>query len=378
MSEAVEIIEKARQLVETKHDRAKSFKEQTGNSIIGYTCPYVPIEIISAAGALPVWVLGNTKTVVKATEFTQSYFCRYMRNILDLGLRGDYDYLDGLVVPRVCDTMNSFYEHWVKYITTPYKWFLQHPFVTDKSYALTYWTTELTAFRKSLEEFTGRQISDDALREAIDVHNTNRALLRQLHDLQRSDVVPISGTEALFVLLSGLTMPVEDHNKLLQELIRELPQRREAPKGKHRLMLIRGCAAEDVTPFLEEIEKLGGIVVTDETCTGTERFSRDVAIDDDPLSAIAQHYLCGVHSAEYSPMEHMFEHMLKEAEDYKVQGSVFLLEKYCDPYAMAYPDLRKALEKRKIPSLLIETGETGMPFGQIRTRIQAFFEMIGG
>ena len=378
MSQATETLEDVRRLVETKHDRARDFKKQTGRKIIGYTCPYVPVEIVSAAGALPVWILGNTETVVEAGTYIQSYFCRYMHNLLDQGLRGVYDYLDGIVVPRVCDAMQSFYEHWVRYIDTPYKWFLQHPFVTDTSSALTYWTTELTAFKESLEEFTGRQIPNDDLRSAINVYNTNRSLLRQLHDLQRRNQVPISGTEVLYVLLSGLTIPVEEHNKLLQELLQGLPVRRDAPKGKYRLMLIRGCLAEDAMLSLQEIEKLGGIIVTDVTCSGRERFSKDVPTEGDPLSAIALRYLRGVRCTEYSPMEPLFEHVLRTAKDHKIQGAIFLLEKYCDPYCLAYPDLRKALEEQRIPSLLIETGEIAMPLGQVRTRTQAFFEMIGG
>jgi len=378
MTQAVEILTSMEHLVETKHDRARDFKKRTGRKVIGYTCPYVPVEIISAAGALPVWVLGNTETVVEAGAYIQSYFCRYMRNIFDQGLRGVYDYLDGIVVPRTCDAMQSLYEHWVRYIATPYKWFLQHPFVTSTSYALTYWTTELTAFRESLKKFTGRQISDDDLRAAINVYNTNRSLLRQLHDLQRSNQVPISGTETLDVILSGLTMPVEEHNKLLEVLIQELPKREETPQGKYRLMVIRGCLAEDAMPSLQEIEKLGGIIVTDVTCTGTERFSQDVTTEGDPLSAIALRYLRGVRCTEYSPMEPLFKHVLRAAKDYRIQGAIFLLEKYCDPYCLAYPDLRRDLEEQGIPSLLIETGEIAMPLGQIGTRIQAFFEMIGG
>jgi len=378
MTQAVEVLESTKRLVETKHDQARNFKKRTGRKIIGYTCPYVPIEIISAAGALPVWVLGNTGTIVEAGAYVQSYFCRYMRNLLDQGLRGDYDYLDGIVVPRVCDAMQSFYEHWVRYIATPYKWFLQHPFVTNTNYALTYWTTELTAFRESLEEFTGRQISNDDLRAAINAHNTNRSLLRQLHELQRSNQVPISGTEVLYVLASGMTMPVEEHNKLLQELLQELPKHRDVPNGKYRLMLIRGCLVEDTMPLLQEMEKLGGIIVTDQTCTGAERFSQDVPTEGDPLSAIALRYLRGVRCPEYSPMEPLFEHALRTAKDYRIQGAIFLLEKYCDPYCLAYPDLRRALEEQRIPSLLIETGEIAMPLGQISTRIQAFLEMMGG
>jgi len=378
LSQPAEILENVRLLVEAKHDRARNFKKQTGRKIIGYTCPYVPIEIISAAGALPVWVLGNTESIVAAGAHIQSYYCHYMRNLIDLGLRGVYDYIDGIVVPRVCDTMNSFYEHWVKYVAPSYKWFLQHPFVTNTGYALTYWTTELTAFNKSLEEYTERQILDADLKAAIDAYNKNRSLLRRLHDLQRSSEVPLSGTEALYVMISGLTMPVEEHNKLMQELLRELPKRRPAHKGKYRLMLIRGCLAEDVMPLLQEMENLGGIIVNYETCTGMERFSTDISTEGDPISAIALRYLGGVHSAEYSPMEPLFEHVLKTAKNYKIQGAIFVIEKYCDPYCIAYPDLRRALEQQRIPSILIETGETAMPLGQIRTRIQAFFEMLGG
>jgi benzoyl-CoA reductase/2-hydroxyglutaryl-CoA dehydratase subunit BcrC/BadD/HgdB len=60
------------------------------------------------------------------------------------------------------------------------------------------------------------------------------------------------------------------------------------------------------------------------------------------------------------------------------QGVVNLMVKYCEPHNLWYPDVKKSLEKAGIPEFLLETDHEIMSLWQIKTRLQAFVEMIGG
>src|ERR1700730_10151647 len=90
------------------HDLAKSEKD-AGRSVFGYFDNYVPEEVIHAAGILPVRMFGDTSYPGKADAFTKIYYCGHMRNLLNEGLHGKYDYLDGVVATDTCDTASLFF-----------------------------------------------------------------------------------------------------------------------------------------------------------------------------------------------------------------------------------------------------------------------------
>ena len=87
------------EIYNNRHKIAQTAK-QDGQKIIGYFSDYVPEEIISAAGILPVWVTGNGSTVTKAPSYLPSFFCSYFRDAFESGLKGEYNYLDGIVISK--------------------------------------------------------------------------------------------------------------------------------------------------------------------------------------------------------------------------------------------------------------------------------------
>ncbi len=177
-------------------------------------------------------------------------------------------------------------------------------------------------------------------------------------------------------MLAGLTMPVDDHNGLLNDLLGELGQRTDPPDGKFRLMLVGGPMDESESGILHEIESLGGVIVADDTCTGSQVLNRDVEDAEDPLSAVALRYLHKVSCPVKAPTGPRFDHVLETVDAYDVKGVIFILEQYCDPHFFSYPDLRNTLQAKGIPTLMLETGEFAMPLGQVRSRVQAFLEML--
>jgi benzoyl-CoA reductase/2-hydroxyglutaryl-CoA dehydratase subunit BcrC/BadD/HgdB len=129
--------------------------------------------------------------------------------------------------------------------------------------------------------------------------------------------------------------------------------------------------------FIRSIEDLGGLVVTDELCTSTRYWSDPVILDDRPiLEAISHRYLNNFPCARMVPSDERFNRILQLAEDYKVDGMISQIIRYCVPYAHDLPLLKERLKKAGIPTLAldVEYGTSGS--GQISTRVQAFLEML--
>jgi benzoyl-CoA reductase/2-hydroxyglutaryl-CoA dehydratase subunit BcrC/BadD/HgdB len=76
------------------------------------------------------------------------------------------------------------------------------------------------------------------------------------------------------------------------------------------------------------------------------------------------------------PSDGRFERILQLAREYKVDGVISQIIRYCVPYAHDLPLITEKLEQIGVPTLAldVEYGTSGS--GQIRTRVQAFVEMV--
>jgi len=142
-------------------------------------------------------------------------------------------------------------------------------------------------------------------------------------------------------------------------------------------MIVSAALDSSNLKIVEEMEKSGGIVVTDSSCVGSRNILDDVKADGDPLESIGKRYLSRIPCPSKSPIRPWFDNILSLAQEYRVNGVVFLIEKFCDPYGFPFPGLRDALKTKNIPSLKIDVGEA-ISQGQVNTRIGAFYEMIQG
>jgi benzoyl-CoA reductase/2-hydroxyglutaryl-CoA dehydratase subunit BcrC/BadD/HgdB len=61
------------------------------------------------------------------------------------------------------------------------------------------------------------------------------------------------------------------------------------------------------------------------------------------------------------------------AKDYKVDGAVFMLRKFCDTHGFDFPAIRDMLKENGISVLQLDIG-VEIPMGQLRTRFEAFLE----
>ena len=352
----------------------RAWKEQ-GKKVIAFQCAYMPEEIIWAAGAMPMRLTGagGEISLEEANAYMYVNTCSFIRTCLEMVITSQYDFVDGFVLGATCDCTRRLSDVWKKFEFTPFVHVLSVPRkMTDWAYNL--YETEIRDFECHLEEFLGVQIADEALWDAIELYNKRRDLFRQLHELRKLDAPPISGSETLEVLNASLRMPPDQFVPLLEKLVEEASSSKREMRGKFRL-LVNGSPLNN-PEFVQAIEELGGLVVIDELCTGIRYWWEGIDPDPDPIKAITRRYLHNFPCPRMEPAEDRAQRALKLVRDYRIDGVVTEMVRYCVPWTMEQPLQRMAFEGKGIPvlELDLEYGTSGT--GPIRTRIQAFMEML--
>lgn len=352
--------------------------------MIGYLCAYVPVEIITALDMLPYRVLGAPREpITEADAHLQTVLCPFVRSCFDQSLKGKYDFLDGFVSIHACDTVYSAVQFWTYYVKTPYDHFIDMPHTTHKA-SIEFFKNELNLFQKTLEEFAGKEISPESLKDAISAHNEQRALVRELYDLRKPDPPLISGTETLQILISLMSIPVTEGNSLLRDSINEAKSRKDGPKKPPFRLLVWGSPLDDVT-LIEMIEDCGANVVIDDICTGTRFYWSDVEITSDTVAELARRYLDEVRcprtfretGTDYrADLEDRFAYIKHLAEDWNVNGVILQSMKYCDTHGYEVPGLKDYLKSIGLPAFYLEHEYTMVALAPLRTRVQAFLETI--
>ncbi|MDP2744115.1 MAG: benzoyl-CoA reductase, bzd-type, subunit N [Dehalococcoidia bacterium] len=368
-------LDRAKEIVTNRHDYAREWKKKTGSKVMGYFCTYVPEEIVYAAGVLPVRVIGSHEAQSYTEPHIYAMFCPFSRDVLAQGLRGKYDYLDGIMIGHSCLHLRQAFGAWMTNVPASFSYYMYTPAKIQSPHAKELMLAETIEFKKAVENWLGRPITDGALDKSIEVYNTNRRLLKQIYELRKADPPPLFGSEAIELVLSSQLSDKAEHNKILESVLKELPQRRNGPQGGNIRLMIIGSEDDD-TNFLRYVEGLGATIVADEHCTGSRYFWNETIPEKDRLRAIGNRYVnrppCPTKDWE---SRRRFVHIMNMAKEYNIQGAILVQQKFCDPHEFDIPPLKALLEKNGIPSLFLEFDIT-VPIGQFRTRVEAFLEML--
>lgn len=348
-----------------------------GGKVVGYFCSYFPEEIVTAAGFLPfrMRATGSNGTEL-ADAYLSSINCSFARHCFNLGLRGEYDFVDGAVWLSTCDHVRRIYDNWKRKVNTPFVHIMSLPKKIDEP-QVGWYRGEMVNLKEALERHFSMRITDERLWEAIRLHNETRRLQRQLYELRKKDNPPITGTEALAVMVAGTAMPKQKYNQLLRELLDEISQREGNADYRARLMILGGIL--DDPGYIKVIEEQGGLVVTDMLCFGTKIMWKDVAEGTgDPLAALARYYIaerpsCARMFGDYPRRADFVRDMVRE---FKVDGIIGERLIFCDLWAVEHYMLAKEFNAEGVPYLLLDREYLLGGIGQLRTRVQAFLETI--
>ncbi|MBN1643840.1 MAG: 2-hydroxyacyl-CoA dehydratase [Dehalococcoidales bacterium] len=366
-------MDRFQKLLEDPHKFAREWKKETEGKVIGYFSHYFPEEIAYAAGILPVSIFSKPDIEGISQRYLYNAFCPYSLGVLAQGLNGSYDYLDGIVHVESCMPIRGAVANWWDLLPVPFKHYIAMPSQCDEPSAKDLMYAELKAFKRYIEDWTGKPITEEALDHAIDVYNTNRILMREVYELRRLDNPPVSGTEALAMVLSSQIMDKEEHNKLLKDAIDKLKNRKEQYGGP-RLMLL-GSEISGVN-LVSLIESTGANIVIDRVCNGSNYFWNPVIPQQDRLLALTFRYLDKPrHPVKDESYRRRVNEIVALAIDYNVQGVVYAIERFCFPHQQDRPAVEKNFKQRLIPIHEIEYDGT-IHEAEYINRIEAFIGSI--
>ena len=365
--------------------RAKEL-EGEGKKLIGYVCSFVPLEIITAAGCIPFRVRGNIhEPITTGDTLLETIVCPYYRSCFDLSAKHKYDFLSGLVVPHGCDSMVRSYNVWSYALPFSYFHFVNIPSVCVES-SFEFFNAELDTFRKSLEKFTGKAITDEDLAQAIQVHNENRNKVRALYEMRKADPPLISGAELTMALTVGSSLPINEANTLFDQVLSEIGRRGKSPLEKGPRIFIDGACLDNIE-LIKLVEELGGNVVADVICNGARDYFPRTEEGRDPIDALAHRYLDKINCPKTyrenkagtfgGDAAARFGDIGAYAKEFKVDGAILYVYKYCDPFGFEVPARKAYYQSIHVPLLYLEDVYSAGTMGQLRTRVQAFLEMIG-
>jgi len=362
--------------IPSRVERARVLHRQ-GKKIVGYFCCYTPVELITAAGLVPYRLTGSMgELTARADGFVEPVMCPFVRSVFEMRLNGQYDFIDGLVMGNTCDTINFSYTAFDDYWKPEFSHFLDIPHKVTEA-ARTYYRSEFDRFRQALAQYNSVELSDEALRQAITRHNENRARQRELYELRKDEPPSVSASEVLNTVICNLGLPVDEGNRLLDDAIARIKSGHARQSGKKVRLLLWGGQLDN-TKVLDTIEDCGANIVVDDLCTGYRNFRQDVETTPDPMAGLTGFYsdaqICA--RTYRDNVSERFSHIKDLARDFKVDGAILYLLRYCDINGFDMPFLRDYLESINIPVLVIEDDYSSGILAQVRTRVQAFVEML--
>jgi Benzoyl-CoA reductase/2-hydroxyglutaryl-CoA dehydratase subunit, BcrC/BadD/HgdB len=359
-------------IIENRHEYAIDWKARKKGKVLGYYDTYFPEEVVYAAGILPVRILAKHEED-DSTDRLMYGNCYATRDMLNQFIRGDYDYIDGIVGVESCQWLYNAFD--TTTIAAPGLW-NYYMFVPDYPEARSSKDTlrsELAVFKKRVEEWCGSEITDETLDHAIEVYNKNRALLRRIYNLRKFDRSVILGSETMEIVLACQVMDKEEANEMLEVLLQELEER-EPNEDCVRLMLI---GSETFDAELEKlVESAGANIVVDELDNGMNYIWNDVIVQKDRLMAIGLRYLSKPHSAlKDNVWRRRLEHIYQLYEDYHADGVIIAKQIYCHPHGTDMYAIWKLLRERGIPYHTFER-DTTLPKEETLLGLEALIEMI--
>jgi len=381
--------------VENRHEATKKWKQETGKKVYGYFCCVTPEEILAAADILPVRITGTGEPLKNVDLHVPPNSCPFARSCLDAGMLGIYDYLDGVVVPTTCDIISTMEYFWKTLIPRPNKPSIiggrdLTPFVHSIAYpekvtgrqVMPYYVDVLRLFKQELERTLRRIITDEDLARVIAVYNEDKAQMKRLYEMRKSDPPAVSGYEAWQITYSSVLMPKDQHAALAKGYLDDLEASgRKAEPGVR--LYVSGSAMDSVGSHIYKvIEESGGQVVSDDLCMGTRFFWNPLDTAMPPLEAVARRSLgtaCPRSTSTTPIPENRWSHVLDTAKDYDIEGAIFYTLKCCDARSIENPHLGAQIQKEfGVPVLFLEGDYTTEGIEQMRGRIEAFIEMIEG
>ncbi len=354
-----------------------------GRKVVGTFCVFVPEELVYAAEAIQVGLCaGADAGFDKAEKILPRNTCALIKSFVGFKLSRlcpFFESCDLIVGETTCDGKKKAYEIFADYAPVYVMEIPQMKQACDRDL----WKAEILRFKEAMEKLTGRTITAESLKKAIHLLNDRRRVLQRLNRLRAAEPTPISGRDVLLINQVSFYDDPARFTQKITELCNELEEKiargEGVADGAQRVML-SGCPMAIPNwklPYI--IESSGAVVVGEESCVGT-RNTRDLVDESGEtleamLDALVDRYM-RIDCACFTPNQERLEHIVDMARDLRVKGVIHYGLSFCQPYGIESFKVEKALRQAGIPMLAIETDYSMEDVEQLKTRVEAFVEMI--
>lgn len=366
-------------------------QKEAGKKIIGYSCMLAPIELILAADAIPVRIDSGWYDAAKLGDaIVPVEVCPVIRSNIGTQMVNLSPYLelsDSVIIPLTCDGRTKLSE-----ILRDDKavWTMCPPRIKDSTHSRKLWVEEIKSIKGKIEDLTGTEITGKRLRSAIELTQRASKAFRRMQKIRKGNPV-IMGRDAMLVNQTSTWDEIGRWTQKTEELCDELETRVAqenwaCPPDTPRL-LITGTPMIwpdnwKISNLIEEANPKG-VIVVDELCSSDRLLYDPVGVDEwtmsDMIQAVAERYIlpstCPCFTSE-SGNEDRINWLLDRVKEYKVDGVIYYVIRGCILYAMEYARIKRILDNIGIPLYYLDTEYTREDVGQMKTRVEAFLEML--
>lgn len=369
------LIESARELLEdTSFPTVREWRAG-GGRVLGHFQVYFPEEIADAAGWLPVKIRGARVEPRHSDARFGSYLCSILKTSLELEL-GEHLHLDMFVSHPICDAARNLAAIWGRNVRYP-SGILYLPQNPNSSASASYLREEYARIAREIEQIDGRLITDEALRQSIAVFNENRALLRELYVVRRSEPWKLSVDESYVLVALGGILPRREHNALLSTALTLVGRRAAVERDLLRVVFEGGFCEQPPLELLRMIAQ-SCYVVDDDLLIGLRWLTSDVDATGDPLLALAHAYL---EQSTYSPVQHDLRKpkermLLDRIHASGAQAAILTAAKMCEPGLDEQVAYSRALDAEGVPYFVSEFEERMSSFDHLQIQLETFVENV--
>ena len=359
----------------------KSLIPVTDQKKIGWFCTYAPEELMLAAGTFPVRIMGDKK-LKKSESYLPINFCPYLKSGLE-SLLGSKDGLSAVIFTNSCDGMRRLYDMAEHYLEDMPIFMLDVPRNTD-SHSIEFFSSNLEDMLKFIEDIKGSRVDDLNLCNAIRLMDRKREALKDFSRLFFENYSTLNIADYYRIMEISVSAKAEVFIDELSSLTDLLNKDQSSGNGSGpKIMIIGNFITEE--KLWKMLSGLKIDLVTDDLCISSRYYERSPGADNKLEEAqgkkamfdlLAESYLKKPGCMRMADMGKKLKELKQKASDSSVQGIIFISLKFCDTVLYSFPLVRKEFVGMKIPVLYLELEYNNFPEGQVKTRIQAFLEMI--
>lgn len=349
--------------------------QNTGKNAFGYFPPRVPEELIYAAGYLPVGMWGGRTEFVEADRYLQGFCCSVLRANMELGLRGSFHMLHGVLIPTLCDSLKCVAENWKAALPEIPAIPVVYPQNRASQEGIEYMVAELKRVCRELGNLCGRQITQYDVESAFYIYEAYRAAMREFVQQASRFPVTIGAKTRHLIIRAAQFMDKKDYTSLIVQLTEILKTLPDEPFFGLRV-IPTGLMGEPME-LLDLFEENQIAFVADDLSQESRLFRTPARKYGDAWEKMA--YLIADVEGDtflYDQYKKKGDLLIKMIHESKADAVVVLMMKFCDPEEFDYPILKEQLEAEHIPMLYLETDQQMESVEQLRTRIQSFSEMF--